>query len=234
MIAKFVSGNRLAAVAIASPCAKPTPMIEVVALARERRTCSGRSRRRRLDSTTRPVDPELAAPRASSPLKASSLKPLSFELARVGDEPDLERRRRRGRRRSSRRSTRRRRRSPAQRAHRGRRAQRREESGTVASHRVDSCSLVFDCESQTSGPSLPDPLHVTLAVVLQVRDGVAPGAALAASDGAVRGRLGASRRRRSTPARRSRTSIRRHLAAKVDVREVSHLEQLATYERPGP
>lgn len=29
------------------------------------------------------------------------------------------------------------------------------------------------------------------------------------------------------------TSIRRHLAAKVDVREVSHLEQLATYSDPG-
>ena len=28
-------------------------------------------------------------------------------------------------------------------------------------------------------------------------------------------------------------SIRRHLAAKVDVREVSHLEQLATYSDPG-
>ncbi len=28
-------------------------------------------------------------------------------------------------------------------------------------------------------------------------------------------------------------SIRRHLAAKVDVREISHLEQLATYSDPG-
>jgi 8-oxo-dGTP diphosphatase len=72
------------------------------------------------------------------------------------------------------------------------------------------------------------PRHATLAVVLQVRDRVLqvllwqrardpyrdawalPGGVLAAGE-TLEG------------------SIRRHLAAKVDVREVSHLEQLATY-----
>lgn len=76
------------------------------------------------------------------------------------------------------------------------------------------------------------PTHVTLAVVLQVRDGLLqallwqrarepfagswalPGGALA-------------------PDESLEESIRRHLAAKVDVREVSHLEQLATYGDPG-
>lgn len=76
------------------------------------------------------------------------------------------------------------------------------------------------------------PTHVTLAVVLQVRDGrlqallwqrarapfagtwALPGGALAADESLEQ-------------------SIRRHLAAKVDVREVAHLEQLATYGDPG-
>lgn len=76
------------------------------------------------------------------------------------------------------------------------------------------------------------PTHVTLAVVLQVRDGrlqallwqrarepfagtwALPGGALGADESL-------------------EESIRRHLAAKVDVREVSHLEQLATYGDPG-
>jgi ADP-ribose pyrophosphatase YjhB (NUDIX family) len=75
------------------------------------------------------------------------------------------------------------------------------------------------------------PVHVTLAVVLQVRDGrlqallwqrareplagawALPGGALAADESLEQ-------------------SIRRHLAAKVDVREVAHLEQLATYGDP--
>ncbi len=75
------------------------------------------------------------------------------------------------------------------------------------------------------------PLHATLAVVLQVRERslqvllwqrarepfrgawALPGGLLA-------------------PGETLETSIRRHLAAKVDVREVSHLEQLATYGDP--
>jgi 8-oxo-dGTP diphosphatase len=76
------------------------------------------------------------------------------------------------------------------------------------------------------------PLHATLAVVLQVREGslqvllwqrarepfqgawALPGGLLA-------------------PGEALETSIRRHLEAKVDVRELSHLEQLATYGDPG-
>jgi 8-oxo-dGTP diphosphatase len=76
------------------------------------------------------------------------------------------------------------------------------------------------------------PRHGTLAVVFQVRDGrlqallwqrakepfrdawALPGGVL-------------------SPGETLEESIRRHLAAKVDVREVSHLEQLATYSDPG-
>lgn len=76
------------------------------------------------------------------------------------------------------------------------------------------------------------PTHVTLAVVLQVRDGrlqvllwqrareplagawALPGGVLGQTEGL-------------------EESILRHLAAKVDVREVAHLEQLATYGSPG-
>src|SRR4029078_9581987 len=76
------------------------------------------------------------------------------------------------------------------------------------------------------------PRHASLAVVLQVRDGslqvllwergrnpfrgawALPGGLLAAGE-------------------TLEASIRRHLAAKVDVREISHLEQLATYSDPG-
>jgi ADP-ribose pyrophosphatase YjhB (NUDIX family) len=77
----------------------------------------------------------------------------------------------------------------------------------------------------------PTPAHVSLAVVLQVRSGVLqvllwqraqepfegswalPGGYLA-------------------PGETLESSIRRHLAAKVDVREVSHLEQLETRSEP--
>jgi 8-oxo-dGTP diphosphatase len=79
-------------------------------------------------------------------------------------------------------------------------------------------------ESNNDGPA-----HVALAVVLQVRDGVLqvllwerarepfgwtlPGGAL-------------------EPRETLESSIRRHLAAKVDVRELSHLEQLGTQSEP--
>jgi ADP-ribose pyrophosphatase YjhB (NUDIX family) len=77
----------------------------------------------------------------------------------------------------------------------------------------------------------PSPAHVTLAVVLQVRDGLLrtllweranepckgawslPGGYLAAGE-------------------TLEESIRRHLAEKVDVRELSHLEQLETLSDP--
>jgi 8-oxo-dGTP diphosphatase len=76
------------------------------------------------------------------------------------------------------------------------------------------------------------PLQSTLAVVLQVRDGhlqtllwrrardpfagawALPGGVIASGE-------------------TLETSIRRHLAAKVDVREVAHLEQLTTLSEPG-
>jgi ADP-ribose pyrophosphatase YjhB (NUDIX family) len=76
------------------------------------------------------------------------------------------------------------------------------------------------------------PLHVSLAVVLQVRDGVlqvlmwqrarAPFAGRWALPG---GYL--------EPGQTLEQSIRRHLAAKVDVRELSHLEQLETRSDPS-
>ena len=75
------------------------------------------------------------------------------------------------------------------------------------------------------------PAHATLAVVLQVRDGTLqallwqrardPEAGAWALAG---GRLG--------PGEPLDASIRRHLAAKVDVRELSHLEQLGTWSDP--
>ena len=76
------------------------------------------------------------------------------------------------------------------------------------------------------------PRHVTLAVVLQVREarlqvllwkrGRAPfRGAWSLPGGAVEA------------GETLEASIRRHLAAKVDVRELSHLEQLATYGDPG-
>lgn len=74
--------------------------------------------------------------------------------------------------------------------------------------------------------------HATLAVVLQVRDGrlrallweraKAPAAGAWALPG---GSLGADEPLEE--------SIRRHLAVKVDVRELSHLEQLGTWSDPG-
>jgi ADP-ribose pyrophosphatase YjhB (NUDIX family) len=78
----------------------------------------------------------------------------------------------------------------------------------------------------------PRPAQVTLAVVLQVRDG----------------RLQALLWQRARepflgawslpggyfePGETLEQSIRRHLAAKVDVRELAHLEQLATLSDPG-
>lgn len=80
-------------------------------------------------------------------------------------------------------------------------------------------------ESNSAGPA-----HVALAVVLQVRDGrlqallwergrepsgwALPGGALEEGE-------------------TLETTIRRHLAEKVDVRDVSHLEQLTTLSDPG-
>ena len=59
------------------------------------------------------------------------------------------------------------------------------------------------------------------------------GAALGACDRALRRAAGRFRAATSSRARRSSDSIRRHLAVKVDVRELSHLEQLETLCEPG-
>ncbi len=76
------------------------------------------------------------------------------------------------------------------------------------------------------------PAHVTFAAVLQVRDGIlqallwrrarAPFAGSWALPGGV---LGADETLEG--------SIRRHLATKVDLSDVAHLEQVATYGDPG-
>ncbi len=89
---------------------------------------------------------------------------------------------------------------------------------------------VSDPQAETS--ARPGPEHMTLSVVLQVRDGVLqvllwqrarepffgawslPGGYL-------------------EPGETLEQSIRRHLATKVDVREVAHLEQLATTSDPA-
>ncbi len=75
------------------------------------------------------------------------------------------------------------------------------------------------------------PRQVTLAVVLQVRDASLQALLWQRARDPYRGAW-------SLPGgdleegERLEGSIRRHLAAKVDVREVSHLEQLATYGEP--
>jgi ADP-ribose pyrophosphatase YjhB (NUDIX family) len=86
--------------------------------------------------------------------------------------------------------------------------------------------------SQKPGGQSTKPAHATLAVVLQVRDGVLktllwkrarpPWLDAWALPG---GTVGSDETLES--------SILTHLAAKVDVREVAHLEQLATYGDPG-
>src|SRR5262245_61787706 len=87
--------------------------------------------------------------------------------------------------------------------------------------------MVSDPRAKTAAPA-----HVVLAVVFQVRHGrlsvllweraLDPCAGCWALPG---GELGADETLEA--------SIRRHLAAKVDVRELAHLEQLATLSDPG-
>ena len=75
------------------------------------------------------------------------------------------------------------------------------------------------------------PLHVTLAVVLQVRDASLQVLLWQRARDPYRGAWslpGGELEEGET----LEESIRRHLAAKVDVREVSHIEQLATYGEP--
>jgi 8-oxo-dGTP diphosphatase len=77
----------------------------------------------------------------------------------------------------------------------------------------------------------PTPAHVTLAVVLQVRDGVLQALLWQRAREPFKGRWslpGGYLAERDT----LEESIRRHLAEKVDVRELSHLEQLETLSDP--
>lgn len=86
--------------------------------------------------------------------------------------------------------------------------------------------------SHKPGGESTRPIQVSLAVVLQVRGrrlcallwqrALEPDVGAWALPG---GRL--------SPGETLEASIRRHLAAKVDVRELAHLEQLATYSDPG-
>jgi len=86
--------------------------------------------------------------------------------------------------------------------------------------------------SRKPGAEFTRPTQVTLAAVLQVRDGVLqallwqralePFSSAWALPGGV-----------LSPDETFEVSIRRHLATKVDLSEVAHLEQVATYGDPG-
>ena len=76
------------------------------------------------------------------------------------------------------------------------------------------------------------PAHVTLAVVLQVREGRLQVAALAAGARAVPRRLVRSRAATSSRARRWSSRSGATSPQKVDVRELAHLEQLETLSDP--
>jgi ADP-ribose pyrophosphatase YjhB (NUDIX family) len=94
---------------------------------------------------------------------------------------------------------------------------------------------VYDCGAKTvsdSSSAHPTPAHVTLAVVLQVRDSALQVLLWQRAKEPFKGRW-------SLPGGylvRGETleqSIRGHLADKVDVRELSHLEQLETLSDPA-
>jgi ADP-ribose pyrophosphatase YjhB (NUDIX family) len=76
------------------------------------------------------------------------------------------------------------------------------------------------------------PLHVTLAVVFQVRDGALQALMWQRARDPFAGRW-ALPGGYLEPGQTLEESIRRQLAAKVDVRELSHLEQLETRSDPG-
>ena len=77
------------------------------------------------------------------------------------------------------------------------------------------------------------PHHSSLAVVLQVRAHDLQVLLWQRAPRAVRGRPGRFRAARSRTDETLESSIRRHLAAKVDVRELAHVEQLGTWSDPG-
>ncbi len=86
--------------------------------------------------------------------------------------------------------------------------------------------------SRKLSPESTRPRHASLAVVLQVRDGSLQVLLWERGRDPFRGAW-ALPGGLLEPGETLEASIRRHLAAKVDVREVSHLEQLATYSDPA-
>jgi 8-oxo-dGTP diphosphatase len=78
----------------------------------------------------------------------------------------------------------------------------------------------------------PAPAHVALAVVLQVRDGALQALLWKRAQEPFSGRWALPGGRLEV-GETLETSIRRHLATKVDVRELSHLEQLDTRSDPN-
>jgi 8-oxo-dGTP diphosphatase len=94
---------------------------------------------------------------------------------------------------------------------------------------VAQSTRVSNPEAKTS--VRPAPTHVTLAVILQVREGVLQ---VLLWERAKEPDLGAWALPGGylEPDETLEASIRRHLAAKVDVREVAHLEQLETLSDP--
>src|SRR6266540_2285147 len=87
--------------------------------------------------------------------------------------------------------------------------------------------LVSDSQLKTSAHSS----HVALAVVLQVRDGVLQALLWERARDPDAGRW-ALPGGDLLPGETLDDSLRRHLAAKVVVRELSHLEQLGTWSEP--
>jgi ADP-ribose pyrophosphatase YjhB (NUDIX family) len=83
-------------------------------------------------------------------------------------------------------------------------------------------------ESSTRHPS---PAHVSLAVVLQVRSGVLEAVLWRRAHAPFKGRWSLPGGY-LVPGETLEASIRRHLAEKVDVRELAHLEQLETRSDP--
>lgn len=81
-------------------------------------------------------------------------------------------------------------------------------------------------------PTPPSPLHATVAVVLQVRDGALQALLWQRAKEPESGRW-ALPGGVLAPGESLEESIRRHLAAKVDVRELAHLEQLETRVEPS-
>jgi ADP-ribose pyrophosphatase YjhB (NUDIX family) len=96
---------------------------------------------------------------------------------------------------------------------------------------AEPVAKVFASEAKTLRKSI-DPVHVSLAVVLQIRDGALRVLVWQRARAPFKGAWslpGGYLERGET----LEQSIRRHLAAKVDVREVAHLEQLETLSDPG-